>query len=141
MWRHHYSGTQGIIFIVDPYDETKFVNIKEELYLLLDDDQLSDVPMLFMCNVKQQQQQQNNQQHQHQQQQQNQHPSQSQSQSELSIDESTFNKIQYQCGFKEYPRWNNRDHEARIMNLNTQEGQNRFVNDDLQWLIRSTKAL
>ena len=49
-WRHYYTGTQGIVFIVDSADGTRFQAVAEELQHVLADQQLDGVPVLVLAN-------------------------------------------------------------------------------------------
>ena len=49
-WRHHYTGTHGIIFIVDSVDTERLHVARDELETALNDDQLEDVSVLVLAN-------------------------------------------------------------------------------------------
>ncbi|GBG26456.1 ADP-ribosylation factor [Hondaea fermentalgiana] len=53
-WRHHYTGTQGIIFVVDSMDTGRFDDALEELRVLLVDAQLDNVPLVVFANKQDQ---------------------------------------------------------------------------------------
>ena len=57
LWRHYFSGTQGIIFVVDSNDAERLDdnaghkdNAKDELHRLLMDDELRDACVLVLAN-------------------------------------------------------------------------------------------
>uniref|UniRef100_A0A7S1CEZ2 ADP-ribosylation factor-like protein 1 n=1 Tax=Bicosoecida sp. CB-2014 TaxID=1486930 RepID=A0A7S1CEZ2_9STRA len=49
-WRHYYTGTQGIIFVVDSADRTRLDTSRAELTTLLADEQLADASILVLAN-------------------------------------------------------------------------------------------
>ena len=53
MWRHHFEGSQGIVFVIDL---SEFERVQEEnraiLQELLADELLQNVPVLILCNKK-----------------------------------------------------------------------------------------
>lgn len=49
-WRHHYTGTQGIIFVLDSVDHARLSLAKEELHHVLNDAQLEQAQLLVMLN-------------------------------------------------------------------------------------------
>uniref|UniRef100_K3X7H7 ADP-ribosylation factor n=1 Tax=Globisporangium ultimum (strain ATCC 200006 / CBS 805.95 / DAOM BR144) TaxID=431595 RepID=K3X7H7_GLOUD len=51
-WRHHFTGTQGIIFVVDSADLKRLELAKEELNGLLLDNQLKDSCLLIFLNKR-----------------------------------------------------------------------------------------
>mmetsp|Transcript_31477 Transcript_31477/g.48288 ORF Transcript_31477/g.48288 Transcript_31477/m.48288 type:complete len:195 (-) Transcript_31477:21-605(-) len=50
LWRHYYQGTQGLIFVVDSNDIGRLQLAREELYKVLDTEELRHVPVLIYCN-------------------------------------------------------------------------------------------
>jgi signal recognition particle receptor subunit beta len=49
-WRHFFSVTQGIIFVVDMSSEERIQESREILHSLMNDVLLSSVPFLILCN-------------------------------------------------------------------------------------------
>mmetsp|Transcript_4925 Transcript_4925/g.6528 ORF Transcript_4925/g.6528 Transcript_4925/m.6528 type:complete len:191 (-) Transcript_4925:629-1201(-) len=49
-WRHHFTGLQGIIFVVDSSDKARLVNALKEMSNVLQDHQLRDIPVLVFAN-------------------------------------------------------------------------------------------
>ena len=49
-WRHHYTGTQGIIYVIDSVDKARLDLSAAELHTMLADDQLADVALLVLAN-------------------------------------------------------------------------------------------
>eukprot|EP00512_Aurantiochytrium_limacinum_P006426 CAMPEP_0171514764 /NCGR_PEP_ID=MMETSP0959-20130129/3040_1 /TAXON_ID=87120 /ORGANISM="Aurantiochytrium limacinum, Strain ATCCMYA-1381" /LENGTH=166 /DNA_ID=CAMNT_0012053155 /DNA_START=704 /DNA_END=1201 /DNA_ORIENTATION=- len=49
-WRHHYTGTQGIVFVIDSTDRGRFDDALNELRVLLVDAQLDDIPLFVFAN-------------------------------------------------------------------------------------------
>lgn len=53
LWEHYYSGIDAIIFVVDSGDQLRLIVVKEELDLLLKNDQFKAkpfLPILFFAN-------------------------------------------------------------------------------------------
>eukprot|EP01062_Namystynia_karyoxenos_P021393 TRINITY_DN1813_c0_g2_i14.p3 TRINITY_DN1813_c0_g2~~TRINITY_DN1813_c0_g2_i14.p3 ORF type:complete len:213 (+),score=100.09 TRINITY_DN1813_c0_g2_i14:84-641(+) len=50
LWRHYYSGTDGIIFVVDSADRDRLPVAKEELRRLLSERELADARLLLFAN-------------------------------------------------------------------------------------------
>merc|ERR1711939_736844 len=42
LWRHYYQGTHGVIFVVDSTDRDRIEDAREELFRMLDDDEMKD---------------------------------------------------------------------------------------------------
>ncbi|RQM18947.1 hypothetical protein B5M09_006361 [Aphanomyces astaci] len=49
-WRHHFTGTQGIVFVIDSSDHERVDLAKAELHGVLHDDQLRDACLLVLMN-------------------------------------------------------------------------------------------
>ena len=41
LWRHYYTGTQGVVFVIDSADRDRLVLASQELATVIGDDQLS----------------------------------------------------------------------------------------------------
>ena len=50
LWRHYYSDTQGVIFVVDSNDRDRLSHAKDELHGLLDQFELRDAVVLVYAN-------------------------------------------------------------------------------------------
>merc|ERR1712194_109687 len=50
IWRDYYASVDGIIFVVDAADRTRFQEVQEELHRLLEDPCLADVPIAVLGN-------------------------------------------------------------------------------------------
>mmetsp|Transcript_27741 Transcript_27741/g.79679 ORF Transcript_27741/g.79679 Transcript_27741/m.79679 type:complete len:196 (-) Transcript_27741:107-694(-) len=50
LWRDYYAAVDGIVFLVDAADRTRFQEAKEELSHLLDDQALASVPFVVLGN-------------------------------------------------------------------------------------------
>jgi ADP-ribosylation factor-like protein 6 len=53
LWEHYYSGIDAIIFVIDSGDQLRLIVVKEELDLLLKNDQFKakpSLPILFFAN-------------------------------------------------------------------------------------------
>lgn len=49
-WRHYYTGLHGLVFVVDSVNKDSFEQVKEEILLLLVDEQLRETPILIFAN-------------------------------------------------------------------------------------------
>merc|ERR1711862_939229 len=47
LWRYYYQGTDGAIFIVDSSDRDRIEDAREELFRMLDDDEMRNAGYLF----------------------------------------------------------------------------------------------
>lgn len=50
LWRHYYSNTHALVFVVDSSDTSRLPEAKEELYRLLQEDELRDAHVLVFAN-------------------------------------------------------------------------------------------
>lgn len=50
LWKHYYHNTDGIIFVVDSNDVDRIETAKEELFRLLNEDELRDAKVLVFAN-------------------------------------------------------------------------------------------
>lgn len=50
LWRHYYSNTQGLIYVVDSSDKERIAESKEELHKMLGEDELRDAIVLVFAN-------------------------------------------------------------------------------------------
>ena len=50
LWRHYYQNTQALIFVVDSNDRERINEYKEELYRMLNEDELRDTILLVFAN-------------------------------------------------------------------------------------------
>lgn len=50
LWRHYYQNTQGLIFVVDSNDRTRFEDAREELHRMMNEDELRDAVILVFAN-------------------------------------------------------------------------------------------
>lgn len=50
LWRHYFSGTQGLIFVVDSNDKDRFGEASDELHRLLAEPELEDAAVLVLAN-------------------------------------------------------------------------------------------
>jgi len=50
LWRHYYTNTQGVIFVVDSNDKERFGEAKEELARMLQEDELREAVVLVFAN-------------------------------------------------------------------------------------------
>ncbi|XP_056292514.1 uncharacterized protein LOC130207820 isoform X2 [Pseudoliparis swirei] len=50
LWRHYFTNTQGLIFVVDSNDPERIKDAADELHLMLDEDKMRGVAMLVFAN-------------------------------------------------------------------------------------------
>ncbi|XP_047203217.1 ADP-ribosylation factor 4-like [Girardinichthys multiradiatus] len=50
LWRHYYTNTQGLIYVVDSNDSERIKEAAEELHIQLEEDELKGVPVLVFAN-------------------------------------------------------------------------------------------
>lgn len=49
-WRCYYPNTDAIIFAIDSSDKERIDIVKQELFLLLEEDELKEVPIAILAN-------------------------------------------------------------------------------------------
>ncbi|KAF1376435.1 hypothetical protein PFLUV_G00211470 [Perca fluviatilis] len=50
LWRHYYTGTQGLIFVVDCADRDRIDEAKQELHRIINDREMRDAIILIFAN-------------------------------------------------------------------------------------------
>jgi len=50
LWKHYFSNTQGIIFVIDSSDRERIEDAKEELHRMLIEEDLKNVALLVLAN-------------------------------------------------------------------------------------------
>merc|ERR1719395_422554 len=50
LWRYYYQGTDGAIFVVDSSDRDRIEDAREELFRMLDDDEMRNAVLLVFAN-------------------------------------------------------------------------------------------
>lgn len=50
LWRHYYSGTQGLIFVVDSADHARIGEARSELHKIINDREMKDALLLVFAN-------------------------------------------------------------------------------------------
>uniref|UniRef100_A0A3Q3GLF1 ADP-ribosylation factor 1-like n=1 Tax=Kryptolebias marmoratus TaxID=37003 RepID=A0A3Q3GLF1_KRYMA len=50
LWRHYYTNTQGLIFVVDSNDPERIKEAADELHMMLEEDELRGVSVLVFAN-------------------------------------------------------------------------------------------
>jgi small GTP-binding protein len=50
LWRHYYTKTEGIVFVIDANDRDRIEEVAEQLKRLLTEEQLLGVPLLIFAN-------------------------------------------------------------------------------------------
>ena len=53
-WRHYYTGTQGLVFVIDSCDTDRLKICREEIVDVLSDDQLVNAAVLILANKQDQ---------------------------------------------------------------------------------------
>ena len=54
LWRHYYTGTQGLIFVVDSADIDRLDEAKQELHKIINDREMKDAVILVFANKQDQ---------------------------------------------------------------------------------------
>jgi ADP-ribosylation factor 1/2 len=50
LWKHYFSGTDGLVFVIDVNDNERLKECMDEIKLLLSEDELSNTPFLILAN-------------------------------------------------------------------------------------------
>ena len=50
LWRHYYTGTQGLVFVVDSQDRERVDEARQELHRILSDREMKDCLLLVFAN-------------------------------------------------------------------------------------------
>ena len=50
LWRHYYTGTQGLIFVVDCADNDRLTEARDELHRILNDRDMKEAVVLLFAN-------------------------------------------------------------------------------------------
>lgn len=50
LWRHYYTGTQGLIFVVDCADKERIDEARKELHKIISDREMKDAIILIFAN-------------------------------------------------------------------------------------------
>ena len=50
LWRHYYTGTQGLVFVVDSQDRERVDEAKQELHRILTDREMQECLLLVFAN-------------------------------------------------------------------------------------------
>merc|ERR1712241_793392 len=50
LWRHYYQGTNGVIYVVDSNDRERIEDAREELMMMLNEDEMRDAVLLVLAN-------------------------------------------------------------------------------------------
>ena len=50
LWRHYFTGCEGLIFVIDSADKSRFQEAKGELDWILDSDEMTGVPVVVLAN-------------------------------------------------------------------------------------------
>jgi ADP-ribosylation factor protein 6 len=50
LWRHYYSGTQGLIFVIDSNDTQRIDEARQELHRIIGDREMTDCLLLVFAN-------------------------------------------------------------------------------------------
>ncbi|GJN22610.1 hypothetical protein PR202_gb10193 [Eleusine coracana subsp. coracana] len=50
LWKHYFHGTQGLIFVVDNTDRERLPDARDELNMLLNEEELRDAALLVFAN-------------------------------------------------------------------------------------------
>lgn len=50
LWKHYFSNSQGLIFVVDSNDRDRIEDVREELHRMMVEEELRDVVLLIFAN-------------------------------------------------------------------------------------------
>ncbi|KAJ3994003.1 ARF/SAR [Lentinula boryana] len=50
LWRHYYTGTQGLVYVIDSQDRARIVEAKQELHRILGDREMKECLLLVFAN-------------------------------------------------------------------------------------------
>ena len=50
LWRHYYQNTEGLAFVVDSSDKERMKEAREELYGILESEEMRGVPFVVLAN-------------------------------------------------------------------------------------------
>ncbi|CAG8812563.1 16885_t:CDS:2, partial [Gigaspora rosea] len=50
LWRHYYTGTQGLIFVIDSQDRDRIDEARQELHRIISDREMRDCLLLVFAN-------------------------------------------------------------------------------------------
>ena len=50
LWRHYFTGCEGLIFVIDSADKSRFQEARGELEWILNDDEMTGVPVVVLAN-------------------------------------------------------------------------------------------
>lgn len=50
LWRHYYTGTQGLIYVVDCADRDRIDEARQELHRIINDREMRDAIILVFAN-------------------------------------------------------------------------------------------
>ena len=50
LWKHYFHNTEGLVYVVDSADKERFLEAKDELYWILDSEEMKGVPVMVLAN-------------------------------------------------------------------------------------------
>lgn len=50
LWKHYFHNTEGLVYVVDSADRERFNEAKDELFWILDSDEMRGVPVVVLAN-------------------------------------------------------------------------------------------
>ncbi|CAK8694857.1 uncharacterized protein LOC143445115 [Clavelina lepadiformis] len=50
LWKHYYTSTEGLIYVVDSADESRFTEAASELSAILNDQDIKRIPLVVLAN-------------------------------------------------------------------------------------------
>ncbi|XP_052105352.1 ADP-ribosylation factor-like [Mytilus californianus] len=50
LWRHYFQNTEGLLYIIDSNDRERMAEAREELYGILQNDEMRNVPLVVVAN-------------------------------------------------------------------------------------------
>ena len=52
LWKHYFHNTEGLVYVVDSADKERLSEAKEELFWILDSDEMRGVPVVVLANMQ-----------------------------------------------------------------------------------------
>ncbi len=50
LWKHYFHNTEGLVYVVDSADKERYNEAKDELFWILDSDEMKGVPVVILAN-------------------------------------------------------------------------------------------
>jgi signal recognition particle receptor subunit beta len=50
LWKHYFSSVDGIVYVIDASDESKWAEARDELHKIIVDKEIEHIPILIFAN-------------------------------------------------------------------------------------------